>query len=53
VKKDRVLSEYLAELGRKGGKASADRLTKKQRVERARAAGLARQAKAKKGRSKA
>ena len=53
MKKDRMLSEYLAELGRKGGKASADRLTKKQRIERARAAGLARQAKAKKGKGTA
>lgn len=53
MKKERLLSEYLAELGRRGGKASADRLTKKQRIERARAAGLARQAKARKGKGKA
>jgi general stress protein YciG len=46
VKKDRVLSEYLSELGRKGGQVSAKQLTKKQRTERARKAGLARQAKA-------
>jgi len=53
VKKDRVLSEYLADIGRKGGKASSDKLTKKQRIERARKAGKARQAKAKKGKGKA
>jgi hypothetical protein len=42
------LSRYLAKLGSKGGKASAKRLTKQQRIERARAAGKARQAKARK-----
>jgi hypothetical protein len=46
---DKKLSEYLAKLGAKGGKASAARLTKKERSARARKAGLARQAKAKKG----
>jgi hypothetical protein len=39
------ISKYLAKLGSKGGKESAKRLTKKQRVERARKAGKARQAK--------
>jgi hypothetical protein len=43
------ISRYFAKVGSKGGKASAQRLTKKQRIERARAAGKARQAKAKKG----
>jgi len=36
----------LSELGRKAGLASAAALTKQQRIERARAAGKARQAKA-------
>jgi hypothetical protein len=43
------ISRYLAKLGSKGGKASAAALTKKERVERARRGGLARQEKAKKG----
>ena len=43
------LSSYLAVLGAKGGKASARRLTKQQRIERARKAGRARATKAKKG----
>lgn len=43
------ISAYLAKLGSKGGKASAKRLTKQQRIERARMAGKARQAKARKG----
>jgi hypothetical protein len=43
------LSRYLAKLGAKGGKAAAQRLTKEQRIERARKAGKASQAKAKKG----
>jgi hypothetical protein len=42
------LSRYLAKLGAKGGKAAAKLLTKQQRVERARKAGQARAAKAKK-----
>ncbi len=50
LNKDRILSEYLAELGRKGGKVSADRLTKQQRIERARRASHARK-RMQKGRS--
>jgi hypothetical protein len=46
------ISRYFAKVGSKGGKASAKRLTKQQRIERARAAGKARGAKAKKGRRK-
>jgi len=41
------LSHYLAKLGSKGGKTAAQRLTKEQRIERARKAGKASQAKAK------
>jgi hypothetical protein len=41
------ISDYLAKLGAKGGKATAQGMTKQQRVERARKAGKARQAKAK------
>ena len=41
------LSRYLAKLGSKGGKTAAQRLTKEQRIERARKAGKASQAKAK------
>jgi hypothetical protein len=44
------LSRYLAKLGAKGGKTAAQRLTKEQRIERARKAGRASQAKAKKER---
>ena len=40
------LSRYLAKLGAKGGKAAAQRLTQEQRIERARKAGKASQAKA-------
>jgi len=50
MRRERVLSEYLAELGRKGGKAASAKLTKQQLIERARMAGLARQAKARKKR---
>jgi hypothetical protein len=39
------LSRYLAKLGAKGGKAAAARMTKAERVERARRAGLAQQKK--------
>jgi hypothetical protein len=46
------ISRYFAKIGRKGGKSSAARLTKQERVKRARAAGKARAAKAKKGRRK-
>jgi hypothetical protein len=45
---EKELREYLAKLGAKGGKVSANRLTKAQRIERARKAGMARAAKAKK-----
>jgi hypothetical protein len=46
------LSRYLAKLGAKGGRRAALRLTKEQRIERARKAGKASQAKAKrKGKS--
>jgi len=46
------LSRYLAKLGAKGGKTAAQRLTKEQRIERARKAGKASQAKSKrKGKS--
>jgi len=43
------IREYLSKLGAKGGRAAASRLTKEQRIDRARKAGKARQAKAKKG----
>jgi len=39
----------LSEFGRRGGRASARRLTAEQRTARARKAGLARQSKARKG----
>jgi len=42
-------SRALSELGRRGGKASAKSLTPEQRTARARKAGKARQAKARKG----
>lgn len=46
------LSRYLAKLGAKGGKTTAQRLSKEQRIERARKAGKASQANAKrKGKS--
>jgi len=43
------LSAYLAKLGAKGGKASADKLTKQQRIERATKAVQARERKRKGG----
>jgi hypothetical protein len=46
------LSRYLAKLGAKGGRTAAQRLTKEQRIERARKAGQASQAKAKKRRER-
>jgi hypothetical protein len=49
---DEATRKALSKIGRMGGKASAKALTKQQRVERARRAGRARQAKAKKGGSK-
>jgi len=48
TKKQELLRRALSELGRLGGKASAEKLTAKQRSERARKAGKARQAKARK-----
>ncbi|MCU1302424.1 MAG: hypothetical protein JWQ87_2708 [Candidatus Sulfotelmatobacter sp.] len=42
------ISRYFAKVGSKGGKAAAKSLTQKQRTERARKAGKARQAMAKK-----
>jgi len=47
-KEKEMLSRYLAKLGSLGGKKAAQRMTKKQRIERARVAGRARQAKARK-----
>ena len=47
VKKE--ISDYLAKLGAKGGKASADKLTKQQRIERATKAVQARERKRKGG----
>jgi general stress protein YciG len=46
VTKKAILREMLSAIGAKGGRASARSLTAKQRTERARRAGLARQAKA-------
>lgn len=46
---DEATRKALSKLGRMGGKASAKKLTKKQRIERARKAGLASHAKAKRG----
>lgn len=52
MNKKRMLSEMLRKLGRKGGKASAKSLTAEQRTARARKAGLARQAKARRAAEK-
>jgi hypothetical protein len=46
-RKDDMLRWAMSEMGRRGGKATAKKLTAKQRTERARKAGKARQAKAK------
>jgi len=46
---DEATRKALSKLGRMGGEASAKKLTKKQRIERARKAGLASHAKAKRG----
>jgi hypothetical protein len=46
---DVAIRKALSKLGALGGKASAKKLTKQQRIERARKAGLASHAKAKKG----
>ena len=46
---DEAIRKALSKLGALGGKASAKKLTKQQRIERARKAGLASHAKAKKG----
>lgn len=43
---DEEIRKALSTLGRMGGKASAKKLTKKQRIERARKAGIASHAKA-------
>lgn len=51
-KKNSLLGRALSELGRLGGKASAKSLTQRQRTERARKAGLARQAEARKAAKK-
>lgn len=48
MRKKDVLREALREIGRKGGQATAKRLTAAQRTERARKAGRARQTKARK-----
>ena len=40
-KKQDILREVMTELARKGGKAAAKKLTKQQRIERARKAGTA------------
>jgi hypothetical protein len=49
AKQENALRTALRELGRLGGKASAEALTPAQRIARARKAGKARQAKARKG----
>jgi hypothetical protein len=46
--KEKAIKAYLAEIGAKGGKATAGKLTEEQRVERARKAVAAREAKRKK-----
>jgi hypothetical protein len=46
---DEAIRKALSKIGRMGGKASAKKLTKQQRIERARKAGLASHAKTKKG----
>jgi general stress protein YciG len=51
-KKDDLLRLAMSELGRLGGKASGKKLTARERTERARKAGLARQAKARKAAKK-
>lgn len=48
MNKKEILRELLSKIGQQGGKASAKRLTAKQRTARARKGGLARQAKARK-----
>jgi hypothetical protein len=52
IKKGDLLRLAMSELGRLGGKASAKKLTAQERTERARKAGLARQAKARKAKKK-
>ena len=44
--KDDMLRRAMSEMGRKGGKTAAKNMTQKERTERARKAGKARQAKA-------
>jgi hypothetical protein len=43
--KQQAIKRYLAEIGARGGKATAEKLTKEQRTERARKAVAAREAK--------
>ena len=47
---NKAIRRYMAKLGAKGGVMAAQSLTKQERSERARKAGLARQAKARQGR---
>jgi hypothetical protein len=47
---NRELKQYMRKLGTKGGLVAARNMTKEQRQERARKAGLARQARARQGR---
>jgi hypothetical protein len=48
-KKEDMMRLVMSEMGRRGGKATAKKMTAQQRIERARKAGKARQAKAKGG----
>jgi general stress protein YciG len=50
MRQKEILREMLREIGRKGGQATAKSLTAAQRIQRARKAGTARQAKARKSR---
>jgi hypothetical protein len=49
---DETTRKALSKIGRMGGKASAKKLTKQKRTERARKAGLARQAEARAAKKK-
>jgi hypothetical protein len=51
MSKDEV-RRYLASIGRKGGKTASARMTKQERIERARKAGQANKGKSKKGENK-
>ena len=46
-RKEDMMRLVMSEMGRRGGKATAKKMTAQQRIERARKAGKARQAKAK------